>query len=123
MLLPWNHCTDFPALLAQRLRMGPRHAPQHGHEAPAVRLDRASLAQWEDLARRHDDGGLWVRHGIVHVLSSRADVQHICMVQRHMMTILPVLVELLEVLILFRTFVLLFCFLDLSILLNLLYHA
>lgn len=61
MLLPWYRFTDFPALLAQRLRMGPRHSPEDAQEAPAVRLDRASLAQWENLAGRHDDGGLWVR--------------------------------------------------------------
>ncbi|CAM9329113.1 unnamed protein product [Ectocarpus fasciculatus] len=48
---------NFPALLAQRLRMGPRHSPE-ACEASAVRLDRASLKRWEDLARRHDDGEL-----------------------------------------------------------------
>lgn len=56
--LPWYHFLDFPALLAQRLRMGPRHSPEDARKAPAVRLDGASLARWEDLARRHDDGEL-----------------------------------------------------------------
>lgn len=49
---------DFPALLAQRLRMGVRHAPGQGQGAAAspVRLDRGRLEEWEDLARRHDEG-------------------------------------------------------------------
>eukprot|EP00903_Cladosiphon_okamuranus_P006608 g6455.t1 len=46
---------NFPALLAQRLRMGLRHSPAEACEAPVVRLDKTSLERWEDLARRHDD--------------------------------------------------------------------
>lgn len=47
---------DFEALLAQRLRMGPRHSPEEAGHAPPVRLEQSVLEGWRDLARRHDEG-------------------------------------------------------------------
>lgn len=52
----YMYLADFPALLAERLRMGPRHAPGEAAEALPVKLDKACLEGWEDLARRHDEG-------------------------------------------------------------------
>lgn len=56
--------------------MGPRHSPEEAAEATPVRLDKASLERWEDLANRHDDGTCHVPTLFILYVYTTPDIDH-----------------------------------------------